>query len=75
MGLSEKLPRSVLYVRKLSLGVGLMSPITIIDMLALKLYAGYNRIESDVSKIIKINEENARLQYRYSTSVLETNRE
>ena len=75
MELSEKLPRSVLYARKLSLGVGLMSLTIIMDVLALKLYAGHNRVESEVLKMIKINKENARLQYGYSTSVLETNRE
>ena len=61
MGLSEKLPRSVLYAKKSLLGVGLMLPTIIIDILALKLYAGHNRLESEVSKMIKINEENARL--------------
>ena len=75
MRLSEKLPRSILYARKSSLGVGLISPTTIIDVLALKLYIGHNRLESEVSKIIKINEENTRLQYSYLTSVLEMNRE
>ena len=75
MGLSEKFPRSVLYLRKSALGVELMSPDTIVSSLALKLYAGHNRYKSELSKIIRINEENARLYYGYSSSVLNTKRE
>ena len=72
MGLSEKFLRDILYARKSALGVGLMSPITIMNILALKLYAGYNRGETKVSKIIKINEENARLHYRFAAGILDT---
>ena len=75
MGLSEKFPRSVLYSRKSALGVGLMSPDTIISSLALKLYTGHNRYKSELSKIIRINEENARFYYGYSSSILNTKRE
>ena len=70
MGLSEKFPRLMLYSRKTALGVGLMSPNTIISTLALKLYLGHNRSKSELSKVININEENARLFYGYSGHVL-----
>ena len=75
MGISEKFPRLVLYSRKSALGVGLMSPNTIVSSLALKLYAGHNRYKSKLLKIIRINEENTRLYYGYSSSVLNTKRE
>jgi len=70
MGLSEKFPRLMLYSRKTALGVGLMSPNTIISTLALKLYLGHNRSKSELSKVININEENARLFYGYSGHIL-----
>ena len=52
MKLSEKFPRSVLYSRKTALGVGLLAPRTIVDILSLKLYIGHQRMESKVTKII-----------------------
>ena len=70
MGLSENFPRLMLYSRKTALGVELMSPNTIISVLALKLYLGHNRSKSELSKVININEENARLFYGYSGHVL-----
>jgi hypothetical protein len=73
MGLSEKFPRSVLYSRKSALGVGLMSPTTIISSLALKMYIGHNRYRSELSKVIRINEENARCFYGYSESMININ--
>jgi len=74
MRLSEKFPRSVLYSRKTAMGIGLLAPRTIVDILALKLYVGHQRMNSKVAKIIQINEDNARLSYGYSRSVLETKR-
>ena len=71
MGLSEKFPRSALYSRKTALGVGLMAPNTIMNALALKLYLGHNRSNSALSKVIKINEENARLFYGCSGHILD----
>ena len=41
LGLSEWFPRDVLYLRKTALGVGIIKPSTIIDILALKLYVGH----------------------------------
>ena len=75
MELSEKFPRLVLCSRKSILGVGLMSPSTIASSLALKLYVGHNRYKSELSKIMRINEENARLYYGYSSNVLNVKRE
>ena len=56
------------------MGVGLLAPRTIVDILSLKLYLGHQRMQSKVAKIIQINEDNARLSYGYSRSVLETKR-
>ena len=71
MGLSEKFPRDVLCVRKLALGVRLTSPITIMNALALKLHAEHNIIEGEVSKTIKINEENARFHYGFAAGAID----
>ena len=71
MNLSEKFSRSVLYSRKIVLGIGLMAPKTIIDVLLLKLYLGNQRLNQKVVKIIQINEDNARLSYGYSECILE----
>ena len=43
LGLSKKFPRAVLFSRKSALGVGLMEPHTIIDVLKLKLFIGNMR--------------------------------
>ena len=72
--MSEKFPRKVLYSRKTSLGVELLAPRMIVDILALKLYVGHQRAESRVAKIIQINEDNVRLFYGYSKSVIEMER-
>ena len=51
-----------------------MAPRTIVDVLALKLYLGHQRARSKVAKIMKINEDNARMSYGYSASIIETSR-
>ena len=71
MGLSEKFLRKILYTRKLALGVGLMAPTTIMYVLAMKLYVGYNRGEIRVSKMIKINKENTRIYYGFEAGIIE----
>ena len=71
LGLSENFPRSVLYSRKTALGIGLLAPATIIDVLALKLYFGHKRANDRIGKAIQINEDNARIQYGYSKSIVE----
>jgi len=75
MGLSVKFSRDILHTRQMALGVGLMSPKTIMNILALKLYIGHNKFDSDVSKMIKINEENAWLHYGYADEVIDMNNE
>ena len=72
--LSENFPRSVLYSRKTALGVGLLAPRTIIDALALKLYLGHKRADDRIAKVIQINEDNARIQYGYSKSLMDVDR-
>ena len=72
LGLSVKFPRKVLYARKSALGVGLMAPHTIMSVLALKLYLSHQRGETRISKLININEENARLYYGFSASMMDS---
>ena len=71
LGLSENFPRSELHSRKTTLGIGLLAPRTIVDVLALKLYFGHKRMNDKVTKLIQINEDNARLQCGHSKSCLE----
>ena len=71
MGLSQKFLLKALYARKLALGVGLMSPSTILNILALKLYVSHKRGETEVSKMIRINEENISLYYGFSKSAID----
>ena len=74
LGLSENFPFSVLYSRKTVLRVGLLAPRTIIDELAMKLYLGHRRADDRISNIIQIIEDNARVQYGYSSSPMEVSR-
>ena len=46
--LSEKFLQRILYARKLALGVGLMKLSIIIAIMALKLYLGYKRLETNI---------------------------
>ena len=64
--LSEKFPRKVLYSIKTSLEVELLAPRTIVDILVLKLYVGYQRVDLKLEKIIKISKKNTRILYQYS---------
>lgn len=52
MNLSKKFPRSVLCSRKTALCIGLLAPRTTIDVLALKLHLGNQRLNQKVAKII-----------------------
>ena len=47
LSLGVNFPRKLLYVRKDALGVGLMEPQTVIDLLAIKLYVGNKRREQE----------------------------
>ena len=45
-------------VQKTTLGVGLIEPNAVIDVHAMMLHVGNNRLQGDLSKIIKVKEEN-----------------
>ena len=50
LGLSRKFPRNVLHNRKSALGVGIMTPKTIIDFLKAKTYLGNIRRRRETCK-------------------------
>ena len=75
LGLSENFPRYILYSRKTALGVGLLSLSMIIDTLAIKLYLRHIRANNHIEKVIQINEDNTRLQYGYSKSIIDKDRQ
>ena len=74
INLNEKLPRSVLYLRKIALEVELLALWTIVDILLLKLCIENQRLNLKVAQLIQINKNNARMSYRYSESMLLTER-
>jgi len=57
LGLSRKFPRDILHSRKSALGVGIMKPTTIIDMLKAKLFLGNVRRKGVTYVAIKLQEE------------------
>ena len=57
LGLSRNFPRRVLYSRKSALGIGIMKPSTIINILNAKLYLGNKRMEGVANEAIKLQEE------------------
>ena len=57
LGLSRNFPRDVLYSRKSALGVRIMMPSTIINMLKAKLYIGNKRKGGIVKEAIELQEE------------------
>ena len=56
---SNKIPQFFLHVQKTRLGVGLIAPNAVICMLAMRLHAGKKRLQSDLSKIIEVHQENS----------------
>ena len=74
LGLSEKFPRAVLHSRKTALGVGLMKPTTIVNILTLKLCVGHKRFNDRIAKIIGLNEEEETCQNGYNEHVGKTPR-
>ena len=60
-GLSKNFLRQVLYSRKSALGIGIMTPSTIIDMLKAKLYIGNIRKEGVAKEAIDLQEEYLRV--------------
>ena len=71
IGLGENFPREVLYSRKSALGVGLLKPTTVLAILSMKLYVGHMRMEDQMSKMIRIIQENEGLQYGYNAQIME----
>ena len=57
LGLSRNFLRRVLYSRKSALGIGIMEPSTIINILKAKLYLGNKRMEGVANEVIKLQEE------------------
>ena len=57
LGLSRKFPRKVLYSRKSALGVGIMTPMTIIAILKAKLCLGNARMKGVTNEAIHLHEE------------------
>jgi len=55
LGFSRNFPRKVLYMRKSALGIGLMTPKTIIDIMKLKLYVGNVRKIGNAQKALEIH--------------------
>ena len=72
LGLSEKFLRTMLYTRKIALGIGIIKILKIIAILTIKLYLGHKRLDNRIAKIIKINEENAKIQYECKDYPIET---
>ena len=54
LGFGSKFPRAVLYSNRNSIGIGLITPETVIAMLATKLYIGNKRVQTKVGHIIEI---------------------
>ena len=57
LGIGDKYPRKLLHVKKTSLGVGLTTPQTAIDSLAMKLWVGNKRLQEEVSNVMQVHEE------------------
>ena len=58
----------MLYTRKSFLGLGLIIPQIAIDILVMKTYYGYKRVERNIAIIININEEYINQVSRISTN-------
>lgn len=56
--LGSKFPRSVLYINKNVLGIGLMALNTILEILSLKLFFRHTRLDSNTNKLIEVNLQN-----------------
>jgi len=55
--LSSKFPKELLYARRSTLGVGLITPNTALSIAALKLYISNKRMGNRANEMIRINEE------------------
>ena len=57
IGLSTKSYYTIIYARKMALGLGLIKPSMAVEMQMLKQYIGYKQMKSRLSKVIQINDE------------------
>ena len=69
--LGMKFPRRALYIYKKVLGVGLMEPNTIIAALALKLYFGHTRLQSETNLLIESNLEKLQVEIGRNNAIEE----
>ena len=59
LGLGDNFPRKLLCVQKKSLGVGLIVPYAVIDMIAMRLWVGNKRLQGELNNIVDVHEENS----------------
>ena len=59
LGLGDKFPRKLLHMQKKRLGVRLIEPNTVIDVLVLRLHVGNKTLQGAVSKTLEVHEENS----------------
>lgn len=69
MGLSEKFPRSLMYVDVRSMGLGFLTPTTIMHQLKLKLFVGYTRLRSDTYNLIAYLQETQHFYSRLTRAI------
>ena len=55
--LSKNFPKILLCARKSFLGLGLISPETVMEISILKVYLGYKRLKRNITRMIQIREE------------------
>ena len=52
LGYSEKFPRPLMYVDIRHMGLGFLTPRTIVDQLQLKLLVGHNRLKTQTNELL-----------------------
>ena len=75
LGCSKKFLRRILCARKSALGIGIMRPNTIADMLALKLYFRHKRVETRIGNLIQIIEDIATVESEYNKNIMTITKE
>ena len=56
LGLGDNFPRIFLCAQKYLLGIGLIEPSTVIDMVAIIFLAGHKRLQGKSSKLMLVQE-------------------
>ena len=51
------MPKEILYIRRTALGIELIKPSTIVEILALKLYISNKRAKNRIARLLLIIEE------------------